>query len=132
MWEPRRLTTLWASIACYRESFTLTFYFISREIQFSACQEELYSEGHTNNVCVFKNPQISTISNHDEKQKYFLNFQCRFVCTGTLLDYYLRFFVISTLPLCSYLCQCLVFNPFHLFFLSLYSFTLYLFESLTK
>jgi hypothetical protein len=23
MWKPRRLTTLWASIACYRDSFTL-------------------------------------------------------------------------------------------------------------
>jgi hypothetical protein len=23
MWEPRRLTTLWASTACYRDSFTL-------------------------------------------------------------------------------------------------------------
>jgi hypothetical protein len=27
MWEPRRLTTLWASAACYRDSFT--FYFLS-------------------------------------------------------------------------------------------------------
>jgi hypothetical protein len=25
MWEPRRLTTLWASTACYRDSFTFTF-----------------------------------------------------------------------------------------------------------
>jgi hypothetical protein len=25
MWEPRRLTTLWASTACYRDSFT--FYY---------------------------------------------------------------------------------------------------------
>jgi hypothetical protein len=25
MWEPRRLTTLWASMACYRDSFTITF-----------------------------------------------------------------------------------------------------------
>jgi hypothetical protein len=23
MWEPRRLTTLWASMACYRDSFTI-------------------------------------------------------------------------------------------------------------
>jgi hypothetical protein len=29
MWEPRRLTTLWASTACYRESFALcSYYFI--------------------------------------------------------------------------------------------------------
>jgi hypothetical protein len=27
MWEPRRLTTLWASMACYRDSFTLLFLF---------------------------------------------------------------------------------------------------------
>jgi hypothetical protein len=26
MWEPRRLTTLWASTAYYRDSFTFTFY----------------------------------------------------------------------------------------------------------
>jgi hypothetical protein len=26
MWKPRRLTTLWASTACYRDSFTLPFY----------------------------------------------------------------------------------------------------------
>jgi hypothetical protein len=25
MWEPRRLTTLWASTACYRDSFTSSF-----------------------------------------------------------------------------------------------------------
>jgi hypothetical protein len=24
MWEPRRLTTLWAFMACYRDSFTFT------------------------------------------------------------------------------------------------------------
>jgi hypothetical protein len=24
MWEPRRLTTLWASTACYRDSFAFT------------------------------------------------------------------------------------------------------------
>jgi hypothetical protein len=26
MWEPRRLTTLWAFTACYRDSFTFFFY----------------------------------------------------------------------------------------------------------
>jgi hypothetical protein len=26
MWEPRRLTTLWAFMACYRDSFTFTCY----------------------------------------------------------------------------------------------------------
>jgi hypothetical protein len=25
MWAPRRLTTLWASKACYRDTFTFTF-----------------------------------------------------------------------------------------------------------
>jgi hypothetical protein len=25
MWEPRRHTTLWASMVCYRDSFTYTF-----------------------------------------------------------------------------------------------------------
>jgi hypothetical protein len=28
MWEPRRLTTLWASTACYRDSFTFTFIYV--------------------------------------------------------------------------------------------------------
>jgi hypothetical protein len=28
MWEPRRLTTIWASTACYRDSFTFTFTFL--------------------------------------------------------------------------------------------------------
>jgi hypothetical protein len=27
MWEPRRLTTLWASTACYMDSFTVFFFF---------------------------------------------------------------------------------------------------------
>jgi hypothetical protein len=26
MWEPRRLTTLWASTACYKDSFTFIVY----------------------------------------------------------------------------------------------------------
>jgi hypothetical protein len=30
MWEPRRLTTLWASKACYRDSFTFFFIQIAR------------------------------------------------------------------------------------------------------
>jgi hypothetical protein len=28
MWEPRRLTTLWAFTACYRESFTITLVYM--------------------------------------------------------------------------------------------------------
>jgi hypothetical protein len=28
MWEPRRLTTLWTSTACYRDSFTFSFYHV--------------------------------------------------------------------------------------------------------
>jgi hypothetical protein len=31
MWEPRRLTTIWASTACYRGSFTFAFYLSVRE-----------------------------------------------------------------------------------------------------
>jgi hypothetical protein len=30
MWEPRSLTTLWASTACYRDSFTFLFAYASR------------------------------------------------------------------------------------------------------
>jgi hypothetical protein len=32
MWEPRRLTTLWASTACYRDNFTF-YCFIPRKRQ---------------------------------------------------------------------------------------------------
>jgi hypothetical protein len=27
MWEPRHLTTLWAFMVCYKDSFTLNFFF---------------------------------------------------------------------------------------------------------
>jgi hypothetical protein len=30
MWEPQRLTTLWASMACYRDSFTF-FLFVAAQ-----------------------------------------------------------------------------------------------------
>jgi hypothetical protein len=33
MWEPRRLTALWASTACYRDSFTF-FTFTGRNLPF--------------------------------------------------------------------------------------------------
>jgi hypothetical protein len=29
MWEPRRLTTPWASAACYKDNFTLSFILLS-------------------------------------------------------------------------------------------------------
>jgi hypothetical protein len=32
MWEPRRLTTLWAFTACYRDSFTIFFTFYSGQL----------------------------------------------------------------------------------------------------
>jgi hypothetical protein len=32
MWEPRRLTTLWAFTACYRDSFSFTFYKVCKTI----------------------------------------------------------------------------------------------------
>jgi hypothetical protein len=38
MWKPRRLTTLWASKACYRNSFT--FYMISSEVKLCALGPE--------------------------------------------------------------------------------------------
>jgi hypothetical protein len=30
MWEPQRLTTLWASTACYRDNFTFTTHYSMR------------------------------------------------------------------------------------------------------
>jgi hypothetical protein len=32
MFEPQRLTTLWASIACYRDNFTFFIYIMSSEV----------------------------------------------------------------------------------------------------
>jgi hypothetical protein len=40
MWEPRRLTTLWASTACYRDSFAL----LSVELESSHVKKEVKSE----------------------------------------------------------------------------------------
>jgi hypothetical protein len=40
MWEPQRLSTLWASTACYRDSFTFTFTLYTRGCRnwrFSSC-----------------------------------------------------------------------------------------------
>jgi hypothetical protein len=37
MWEPRRLTTLWVSTACYRDSFTFfifTFFLVRGGIKY--------------------------------------------------------------------------------------------------
>jgi hypothetical protein len=31
MWKPRRLTTIWALTACYRDSFTFTIISVSRK-----------------------------------------------------------------------------------------------------
>jgi hypothetical protein len=45
MWEPRRLTTLWASKACYKDSFTLFFTCAvesGHEIWKMKCQKSLY------------------------------------------------------------------------------------------
>jgi hypothetical protein len=39
MWEPRRLTTLWASMACYRDSFAFYLYWLSR----STCYFSFYT-----------------------------------------------------------------------------------------
>jgi hypothetical protein len=41
MWDPRRLTTLWASTACYRDSFT--FFFLSLTTCKNATVEPIYS-----------------------------------------------------------------------------------------
>jgi hypothetical protein len=50
MWEPRRLTTLWASTACYRDNFT--FYLLFRYVMISASnfQEEAEIEFRLNKI----------------------------------------------------------------------------------
>jgi hypothetical protein len=35
MWDPQRLTTLWAFMACYRDTFTLLFTLLESVEQFS-------------------------------------------------------------------------------------------------
>jgi hypothetical protein len=37
MWEPRRLTALWVSTACYRDTFTFTFYSIYLSLRSLLC-----------------------------------------------------------------------------------------------
>jgi hypothetical protein len=39
MWEPRRLTTLWASTACYRDSFTLRLPLTLPVLAYRRCQD---------------------------------------------------------------------------------------------
>jgi hypothetical protein len=34
MWEPRRLTIIWASAACYRESFTFVIFYLATSFIF--------------------------------------------------------------------------------------------------
>jgi hypothetical protein len=38
MWEPRRFTTLWASMACYSDTFTLFFFFYLLEVTYLCCR----------------------------------------------------------------------------------------------
>jgi hypothetical protein len=43
MWKPRRLITLWASTACYRDSFTLPYLFrIFRPSLWSTSSDQFY------------------------------------------------------------------------------------------
>jgi hypothetical protein len=58
MWEPRRLTTLWASTVCYRDSFTSTFtsYGYITDLSWSFNQISITSKMLTpqtdeNNIC---------------------------------------------------------------------------------
>jgi hypothetical protein len=37
MWEPRRLTTLWAFAGCYRDSFTFLMYIANSETGYRYC-----------------------------------------------------------------------------------------------
>jgi hypothetical protein len=53
MWEPRRLTTLWASTTCYSDSFTFTLLYM---VQFLIAEKQLVIYIHSvilrrSNVC---------------------------------------------------------------------------------
>jgi hypothetical protein len=56
MWEPRHLTTLWASTACYRDSFTfyyLTLIFTKPHEFCSSCQTQQYTNLPANiSLCI--------------------------------------------------------------------------------
>jgi hypothetical protein len=44
MWEPRRLTTLWASTACYRDSFTFLRAKVIRHFSFFNIKPQLFAQ----------------------------------------------------------------------------------------
>jgi hypothetical protein len=49
MWQPRSLTTLWASTACYRDSFTFFFFAYVKSVQWPVrqmCQHNPYRIAH--------------------------------------------------------------------------------------
>jgi hypothetical protein len=63
MWEPRRLTTLWAFTACYRESFAFTFCLCSLYImckqttsrrQINSVQDDVQIVPIINNVIIYQ------------------------------------------------------------------------------
>jgi hypothetical protein len=43
MWDPQRLTTLWAFTACYRDSFTLLFTLYSKSVTYMLIRSEIFS-----------------------------------------------------------------------------------------
>jgi hypothetical protein len=47
MWEPRRLTALWASTACYRDSFTFLPFGLHTEIVVKSLTKEIFFMSHT-------------------------------------------------------------------------------------
>jgi hypothetical protein len=66
MWESRRLTTLWASTACYRDSFTFTFLpedrgniFLGKVGRFSSGYMALYPEKMQHFVTIALRTQIT-------------------------------------------------------------------------
>jgi hypothetical protein len=80
MWELRRLTTLWASTACYRDSFTFTLHvIISQKIEVFIITDVITANPTflsflvVNNYSEFSACSIKIVENVDKKYKYYVS-----------------------------------------------------------
>jgi hypothetical protein len=65
MWDPQHLTTLQASTACYRESFTFTFTFTFRKRKRAAMSDTSGSDADTSRSPKKKRPAVIGSASED-------------------------------------------------------------------
>jgi hypothetical protein len=75
MWEPRLLTTLWASTACYRDSFTFTFIGFTDYLDTQFVSTRIY-----NGLTELHTPAIIVPTAHIKSCLHSLTFNCPFNC----------------------------------------------------